>query len=166
MWPMGLVKRMTEVAEEANPSDPESTPADPILSRLDSVSPLHNLMMLGHVEDKLGRSAEHLEWYRRKGLGMPAKKDDSGKDDMKILSTGPVHVTQTPESKPQANGLRSAVTAGLAVAALLGIPGAAAIAWLAKPNPAPIVLPGEPSEDTSVKIGLGDIEDLLPREAP
>ena len=134
-------------------------PVDEMLARMDSVSPLHNLMMLGHVENKLEKNSEHLEWYRRKGLGMP-EKSGSKADEMKILSTGPVHVNQSAD-KPQSSGLKTALTAGLAVATLLGVPAAGAIGWLLnRPDPAPIIVP--PDTDTRTDVGLGKFKDLIP----
>jgi len=125
---------------------------------------LHNLMMLDHIQDKLQMSRNHLDHYRRKGLDMPT--DDAGgkADDMKILSTGDVHLTTaSPQShpQPQPSGMGKLLAGAALGASLIGIPGAGVAGYLASQylqKPAAEVQP--PAESEKVNLGLLRVEDL------
>ena len=146
-----------------NPDHPEEStrlPVDDVLQRIDNTSPLHNLMMVGHIDEKLEMSRKHLDAYRRKGLGMKPAKEKQADDEVKILSTGNVHVTQAPKA---ANGTGKLLATGLAVAAALGIPAAGAIGYLLNQSAAakPVVPVVEPGTETDFVPGFLRIEDLV-----
>jgi len=123
-------------------------------------------MMLDHIQDKLQMSREHLDQYRRKGLDMP-NKGEAKADDMKILSTGDVHLTASnqhpqPQSLPQQqSGGVLKTLAILAAGALIpgaGIGGYLASQWL---NQKPVATG---TEDKSLDLGLLKFEDLKEQE--
>lgn len=128
------------------------------------MSALHNLMMLDHVQEKLAMSRQHLDHYRRQGLKMP-EENKAGAEEMKILSTGDVHLTAPQVSPPQQEQKQSSglgkVLAGAAIgAALLGVPAAGVGGFMlnrmlqTKPVASPV------SEDQSLDLGLLQFEDL------
>lgn len=129
---------------------------------------LHNLMMLDHADQKLAMNRKHLDAYRREGLAMPAASDRE--DDMRILSSGDVHVSHSqpaPASPSPGGGIGNALVGVAIGAALSAVPAAGVAGYLlhrlsppaASTNPAP---PSQrPSTDTSLDIGLKHFEDLL-----
>lgn len=123
-----------------------------------STQKLHQLVMLDHTEQKLAAGRNLLSRWRSGQLGIePTHKED----DMRIVSSGDVHVVSPQPMKPQDSGVGKVLAGAALGAALLGIPGAGALGYLwsqmqSKPEPQVIT----PTDDTTVGLGLRKFEEL------
>jgi hypothetical protein len=153
----------------------ETSTAD-VMTSMDTMGSLDKLQtanmarLMGdnqRVLDQVNRRAEAFSrWETKKVLGEEMPKSEA--DEMQISIDSPITTTHHHQAPQQSSGLGK-VLAGAAIAAgLLGIPAAGVIGygvsqWAAKTDSKPIGNPNA-QEDTSLDIGLGRFEDLLPAD--
>lgn len=128
---------------------------------------LHQLMMVDHIQEKLQASRQHLDNYRRKGLGMPDKAKSD--EEMKVLASGDVHFTTntstpTDKSSPQGSGVGKVLAGAALAAGMLGVPVAGVAGYLLsqslnKTDP-PASSQAQSTEDNSLDIGLLKFDEL------